>query len=529
MNNAVDELSQRLEEIMSKPSSAETLEGWGNVTVMSRALFDIQQSYGGEHHLERRGCVSVEQAVLRFKESRSLGDYGETKYVCVSVSQKFSGWCILEDHELLGRLLIRPRLGSLHQRLRLFSCLLYSFWSFPRDEEETSAAAGSGWLILGKWLQAQRLFLDRAVPDKPRWFSTLNDHSNLLTENPCDRYALDLLQGDGAGFNKVLVDLGVPSRSWLRSEAFVAQIRACAELDDMAFQSHLGSLIDAACGRAEVELPHAIARRCVAILISRYAACSSRPEQIPLRDAAIAFLGTPWLDRAAWDVNVLRGDGHPDDAAREMINSWLKVRLIKDFFGLLSEEQSAEGRRLNYWLGFEPVIRETWFALGADCLNDPRKEYETFRKRACGRVLSLSGGTPPSNNAFLIHLGEYLVVEFGITDNACFLFRHDQLPPGIKKCLNSRDPWGVVDIAELKAAGHQIRFRHHGNWESKFDSVLRPLLGFRPAEPVGPKPLSGSETPKRRPQKPTVVAGVVNLQAAKPAALEKTGRLITQV
>ena len=137
------------------------------------------------------------------------------------------------------------------------------------------------------------------------------------------------------------------------------------------------------------------------------------------------IIGNPWLHRAAWDTYVLDKDRRPDASAREMVNGWLKVRLIKDFFGLLSEDRSADSRRLNYWLGFEPMIQDMWFALGADAVSDPRKEYGEFRQRANGRLLDLAGSTPTSNNAFLMHFGEYLVVEFGITDNACFVYRYD--------------------------------------------------------------------------------------------------------
>ena len=149
-------------------------------------------------------------------------------------------------------------------------------------------------------------------------------------------------------------------------------------------------------------------------------------------------------------------------SAREMVNGWLKVRLIKDFFGLLSEDRSADSRRLNYWLGFEPMIQDMWFALGADAVSDPRKEYGEFRQRANGRLLDLAGSTPTSNNAFLMHFGEYLVIEFGITDNACFVYRYDRLPPRIKAGLANASSRATVDIADLKARGREARLLHNG-------------------------------------------------------------------
>jgi hypothetical protein len=204
-------------------------------------------------------------------------------------------------------------------------------------------------------------------------------------------------------------------------------------------------------------------------------------EHIPLRDACIAFIGNPWLHRAAWDGYVLDKDRRPDASAREMVNGWLKVRLIKDFFGLLSEDRSADSRRLNYWLGFEPMIQDMWFALGADALSDPRKEYGEFRQRAHGRLLDLAGSTPTSNNAFLMRFGEYLVVEFGVTDNACFVYRYDRLPPRIKSGLANTSSKATIEIADLKARSREARLLHNGSWETNFDAAICPLLGYRPS------------------------------------------------
>jgi hypothetical protein len=404
--------------------------------------------------------------------------------VCIGASQEFSGWRLLEDAELLEQLLLRAGSGSDRQRLKHFTCLLCSYWSFPRDESETSAASGIGWVRLRDWLAAQRVYLDQAIKPKPPWFSTLTEHANLLTDQPCQRYARELLENgsaDVAGLSEALEVLGVGSDCWLRQEAIYAQVQACTELPDTQFQSHLGRMVEIAGGKTGFRLSRSISIRCLAALVSRYAVCGNTPEHIPLRDACIAFIGNPWLHRAAWDGYVLDNDRRPDANAREMVNGWLKVRLIKDFFGLLSEDRSADGRRLNYWLGFEPMIQDMWFALGADALSDPRKEYREFRQRANGRLLDLAGSTPTSNNAFLMHFGEYLVVEFGITDNACFVYRYDRLPPRIKAGLASASSRATVDIADLKARGREARLLHNGSWEPNFDAAICPLLGYRPS------------------------------------------------
>jgi hypothetical protein len=485
MNKFLSELGSHLEQVMVFPRIATAAETWGNAEAMTQALARVRSYFDGPYVSGAKDGRSVAEAVLRFRRSRELNDSRETKYVFIGASQEFSGWRLLEDAELLGQLLRRAGSGSDRQRLRHFTCLLCSYWSFPRNEIETSAASGIGWVRLREWLATQRVYLDQAIKPKPPWFSTLTEHANLLTDQPCKRYARELLEAGSVdvsvAMSEALETLGVGSDCWLRQEAICAQVQVCTELPDTQFQSHLGRMVEVAGGKTGFRLSRSISIRCLALLVSRYAVCSNTPEHIPLRDACIAFIGNPWLHRAAWDGYVLDKGRRPDANAREMVNGWLKVRLIKDFFGLLSEDRSADGRRLNYWLGFEPMIQDMWFALGADALSDPRKEYGEFRRRANGRLLDLAGSTPTSNNAFLMHFGEYLVVEFGITDNACFVYRYDRLPPRIKAGLANASSRATVDIADLKARGREARLLQNGSWEPNFDEAICPLLGYRPS------------------------------------------------
>jgi hypothetical protein len=491
MNKFLGELSSHLEKVMVFPRVSTAAEAWGNAEAMTQALARVRGHFDAPYVRGAKDAQSVAEVVLRFRSSRELNDSRETKYACIGASEEFSGWRVLEDAELLETLLRQAGSGSDRQRLRHFTCLLCSYWSFPRYESETSAASGIGWVRLRGWLAAQRAYLDQAIHPKPPWFTALTEHANLLTDQPCKRYARELLENGSAGVSAALSEalemLAVGSDSWLRQEAIYAQVQACAELPDTQFQSLLGRMVEVAGGKTGFRLSRSISIRCLALLVSRYAVCGNTPEHIPLRDACIAFIGNPWLHRAAWDGYVLDKGRRPDANAREMVNGWLKVRLIKDFFGLLSEDRSADGRRLNYWLGFEPMIQDMWFALGADALSDPRKEYGEFRRRANGRLLDLAGSTPTSNNAFLMHFGEYLVVEFGITDNACFVYRYDRLPPRIKAGLANASAGAMVDIADLKARGREARLLHTGSWEPNFDGVICPLLGYRPSAQAAPQ------------------------------------------
>jgi hypothetical protein len=80
-----------------------------------------------------------------------------------------------------------------------------------------------------------------------------------------------------------------------------------------------------------------------------------------------------------------------------------------------------------------------------------------------------------------MRIGEFVIVEFGLTGNACFVYRYNTLPADIKRRLNSGTYRAGVNVADLKSQGHEARLLHHSRWEPKFDGAICPLLGFRPS------------------------------------------------
>jgi hypothetical protein len=482
MSTHLSDLRLKLSAAMGSSLAVNANEYWGNPEAMSKELALLRARF--DSPLACSDTQSVEQAVLRYRQTGRLPGHRDIKYVCIGAAMEFSGWCLLGHAPLLDRLLKTAQLGSHRIRLRYFSCLLQSYWSFPRNDEKTSQAALDGWTALRDWLTAQRHLLAAWPSVQQPWFETLNQHANLLTTEPCAHYGRELLAGVSAGMNRAFEQLRVPSDSWLREEAIFAQMQAGVDQEEAAFKSSITRLVQIAVGTGSIRVSENISRRCLALLLSCYASCGSHPEIIGLRDAAIAFIGNPRLHRAAWDAYVLDKDGRPDSAAREMVDGWLKVRLIKDFFGLLSEDRKVDDRRLKYWLRFEPAIEDMWFGLGVNSMSDNGQEYTEFRRRAKGRLIDLSG-PDPRNNAFMMRIGGYLMVEFGLTGNACFVYDYKCLPAGIHSKLNV-DTRAWVEIGDLKNKDKErgLRLLHLGLWEPEFDATICPLIGFRPPRPA---------------------------------------------
>jgi hypothetical protein len=368
--------------------------------------------------------------------------------------------------------------------MRCFQALLSSYWMFQPHSKSTAPASVTGWLALRGWLWAEHARLSARSDPKPLWFETLSRNVQLLSHQPCDKFGQDLLRGDASSLNAAVEGLSIPLDSWVIDEAVFAQMTAGAALGDEGFKVHMPALLAIAMGRSGVKVVESLRIRCVACLVSRYARCSTRPEQPLLRDAATTTIGNPWLRRANWDAWV-RHNSSPDDQAREMVFGWLKGRLITDFFELLSVDGLNDRRRLEYWLRFAPFVEDMWFALGASASARQSDQFRDFRERAKGRLLDLEG-TTADNNAFVMRIGPYLAIEFGASNNAFFLFRWDSIQPHLLSALTSGKAKQGVFIGDLKHRSREVKLSHVDSpvavksWEQKFDDTLQGLMGRVP-------------------------------------------------
>lgn len=482
MNEALRLLQMGVSRSLS--GGVRTPEAWSDPAEITRARHRVLKDHGGASM--EADPRSILAAIEDFRRSGRVEGFRDLKYVCLGVGAvDANGLCVLADERLRADLIQSvEEQPSFHRRTRCFQALLSSYWMFPLHAKSTATASVDGWTALRSWLRAEFARLSSKPDHKPPWFETLTSHVELLSNQPCDKLGADLLRGDSASLNSAVEGLAIPKDAWVIDEAVFAQMKAGAALKEEAFKAQLPALLSIATGRSGVQVVEALKIRCVACLVSRYARCSTRPEQQFLRDAATTTIGNPWLRRTNWDAWVRRGDA-PDDQAREMVFGWLKGRLITDFFELLSADGSNDGRRLAYWLRFAPFVEDMWFALGALASTRQGDQFRDFRERARGRLLDLEG-TTADNNAFVMRIGAYLAIEFGASGHAFFLFRWDSLTPSLLSALTSGRARQEVFIADLKRETHEVKLRHVDSpvalksWEQKFDDRLKSLIGRTP-------------------------------------------------
>ena len=426
--------------------------------------------------------ASIAQVVASYRQSQILPIFRDLKYVCYGVAMPIqAGWCVLGDDKLRDKLLADvERLDSAKRRLKCFEALLRSYFAFDRYEQQTKTTkeACDGWKILRDWLARQKtLFQHDSKNEKlrrPGWFALLLKHENLLTHKPCDRYGEDMLRGDNSSLEEARQSLGIPRDSWVMEETILSQMKSAASLGDTLFKSHIDQLLNVLTEQTSVHVSELLKQKAIAVLVSRYARCDSKPEHPALRDASVSIIGNPWLKRTAWDAWVKNLSDQPDEGAREMVNGWLKRRLITDFFAVLSEDGRADQRRLKYWLRFETVIEDLWLVLGPDAMRNMSKPYQDLRERAVGRLLSLENSGPSNNNAFIMRMGDWLIVEFGITGNACYVYPLNPAP----FVLQGKS----VSLYKLKNKNLGESHNHVASgWESNFDQAICSKVGYSPS------------------------------------------------
>ncbi|WP_164846120.1 EH signature domain-containing protein [Inhella crocodyli] len=446
---------------------------WGDPKAMSLALKEVRKAFGSEDTVRPNYDV-LQRALKGFAQTQTVANFNELKYVCYGVSVPIAdaGWRLIDSPPLFQRVLnlVDARQSQAKQYRRCYQGLLNAYLCFDKLAPSVPQSS-SNWSKLGSFLDERLLDIRKASRTRgepPNWLELLFKNRNLLGADPCKPYARSLMAGDQGPLRSVCEGLGIPDSSWVWNEALLAYIALLCDSSDRAFRDGLDGALSLVNGRTQLRMPETIARQATAMTTVRYSRCADRPEHIELRDTAVQRVGSPWLARAAWDAHV------GNEPARQMVEGWLKRRLIKDFFELLAQDGGADVRRLNYWLKWEPKITDMWFVLGADARRNPTAPFKALRERMEGRrrVLDEPDGT---NNAFVMRIGPLVVIEFGQTGNACYVFAASDFNTDLEAevfTLNGRNP--------LKQKINASRLSHQGSWESKFDFDLARLLQRTP-------------------------------------------------
>ena len=464
------ELGRRLRLALT-PGAVFRAPVWGDPRRMSEALREVERSFNSISTLPP--AANIHHAVLAFAHHGGAQNFTELKHVCHGITMPINdeGRCLIHSAKFFGLVIsaVEGEQPDARRYRRCYQALLQSYFAFAEVDALASKTVAKGnFKTLRAYLSANLPVVARPVGRlaAPAWVGALTEHANLLTDDPCSRYVAEMVKGSTDRLVSVCDRLGINRESWVWQEVVLAYLREVCERDDKDFANALPRAMDLADGHMDLKLDESTARKVIAELVKRYERSTPRPEHPRLRDLAVAFIGNPWLKKTAWDAWVKH------EPARKMVDGWLKVRLIRDFFELLAQDGAAEKRRLDYWLRFESVIDDMWFVLGDDARANRTPEFKELRNRMTGRDRVLAGNTTSDNNAFVMRIGKLLLIEFGVTGNACFVFDADNFRTDLEQRR--------LSITELKQAARATKLTHQSAWEFKFDNEICPRIGFRP-------------------------------------------------
>lgn len=497
-----DRLNAHLQSLQNRLGSAfggafNHADQWGDPVEMTKALAGVRKAFDSPAvDVDTR---SSEIALTRFRETQNFPSFIDLKYGCFGICLPIplgykKTWAVIEDEPFLRRLLklVDDEKKQPRRFRKCYQGLMHSYFSYPIFDDIPESTTDN-WKILQRFL-GNRREIALSANNKPSWLLTLDRHANLVTSRPCDIYTPDLLKGNKKKLLEATEGIGIGPESWVWQQSIVTTAQAVTDiLNDLEFRGKLNSLLDVLEGDSDAAISGSVVVRCLAMALIRYTKCSDRPEHPRLRDMAVHHIGNPWLKRSAWDAYVKKDD------ARKMVDGWLKRRLISDFFALLSEDGSADQRRLNYWLRFEPVIEDMWFVLGSHARYANTSDFREMRKRMEGRLHSLIGQTTPYNNTFVMKIANFLIVEFGVTGNATYIFHAND--SGID--FSKRE----LSMYTLKGRSNLGRLIHRGDWESDFDHWLCPRIGFHPTR--GNPPVAIKTAPPNTVMRPTRSTDIV--------------------
>ena len=472
---------------------------FGDSRVMSKVLKEIKRDLGGSEG--RPSDDVLIKAIRKFETQGDTDTFTELKYVCYGAEtpvgpQKYR---LIEDKETFELLLKAVEKRNSKQLRRCFQGLLSSYFRFD-PKAPTNQRGSENWAQLKTFLKKKLSPIYQSSKERdviPDWLSTLYEHKNLLEENPCKRYAESLTRGSTHELKEVCEGLGIESSSWVWNEAFLAYVQTVCAMRDEPFVTHLNGVLELVNGKGQIHLPEAMAIEATAHCVIRYSKSANTIEHPYLRDTCVKRIGNPMLEQTKWDAFV---DHEP---ARQMVTSWLKQQLIKDFFELLAQDGAADIRRLNYWLKWEKHITEMWFYLGEMAFRDQRTAFKDVRERMGGSIRQLEEPSRPENNAFVMRIGEYLVIEFSTKNNAMFIYQADQASPDMKYTYRT-----TPRLKNLK--GSLGKHSHMGSWESSFDHVLRRRLSQSIPAATSQPPIYRSTSSQPAPP-PSPASGVLPL------------------
>lgn len=465
-----------------------------------------------EKQSKARGSAKVPEdhqleAVKRFWDRQEVQTFRDAYQLswALCVPHRPGGPCVMEDRPRFKRVI--DAVGTWKSRpnafRRCYQGLVKSYFTYDAFGDDVPPVGRQNWKLLRGYLQENvRAILDKQV--NPDWATTAVGNRKLFGEEPCAPYVDGLLHGDNGAINHLCEQLGIAQTSWFLRELVLAQIRVATDSGDAKFKDLLPRLLTLLGENAVLR------DRGLMVVLDRYAKVPGMHLHQALRDFSVFWWGNPWLRS-----NKTRWGGASEDA-REMVADWLKLEFIETFFTKLAEDGMGDRRRMEFWKRYVKSIGNVQFALGSAARYSRESEFVALREKMTGLICELNASG--TNNAFIMTMGNLVVVEFSGMGNALYGYAAgEQLPFDTSEPLQL----GISAQNSLKRKSASILWMSHqdgihgwAKWEPMFEATLLKEFGIK----AGAVPTQVGRTQRAPPSSPRVPEALPKADAWRAAA-----------
>ncbi len=346
--------------------------------------------------------------------------------------------------------------------------LLGSYFAF--DPLKAPAEEQAGWAKLRTFLKRTWPFIDRqsgntVVPD---WVKVIRGDPELLGDAAAHKYALDYMRGDETAVKRLSEDLGIPEASWFWQALVLSAVQRSADQPDDRFKSSLPRLLGL------INLRPVYRDEGLEVLLTRYHRCSDTSVHPELRDYVVR--------KDVWRNPKLRAAGlatawnRVDDDVWRMALKWVNKANLRDFFQVLAARRKSDEGRLEFWSRYMEQIAWTRLIFSAEtkALAYSNEAIRNLIAREEDSYATMSANADV--DAFMMQLGDHLVVEFSRQPNAAYVYKATELP---------FDPYAreyTGTTGDLKHGFHGVkaaRFTHQQGWDAEAGRELQ-RLGIHP-------------------------------------------------
>lgn len=419
-------------------------------------------------------------AALAFMRGQPL-DERQRHLVASALSERireYGNTCALGHRNLPGLIDTYGREAEQGELWRLtWFGLLGSYFSF--NPAKASPAEQAGWTQLRAFLQRTWPMIDRQSSGRvvPDWISVLRADPDLITDKASYRYALDYLRGDDTAVKRLSADLAIPESSWFWQALVLSAVRRCTEQSDDRFKATIPQLLKLISERPVYR------DEALELILTRYHRCADASVHPQLRDYVCR--------KDVWRNPKLRAAGlatawnRVDDAVWQMVLQWVNKANLRDFFEVLAARRQADEGRLEFWSQYMEQISWTRliFSSQTRMLAWSNEGIRNLIAREEDSYATMSANADV--DAFMMQLGNYLVVEFSKVPNAAYVYKADELPfePYSREYAGTGEDLKYGFRNECAA-----RFTHTPGWEVNAHHELRSLGIFPDQATKPPRP-----------------------------------------